>query len=255
VHRSPTVHRDIELMFTAASKLIYIRISACYTDVTYCNSRPAICFLRNWNLSQGAITSKIKHSIKLKTIPARLAQLLQPSLAFWFSLQPMTAHWTVRRHWLQATTKCQWGLQQLCNSCASLAGLVLSFIVCFILLVIAPLRILTGLLSGTSDAVIKLLALILAPKTSTLALIHMVRVLLLCDSFSHGVDVFFDPVTGPQWPRTLFLFLCLFLGLLSDVQCTKALSFLNRSLWNFSHVSTTIFCSGLPWRIFDLGPD
>jgi len=31
---------------------------------------------------KGAITSKIKHAIKLKTTPARLAQLLQPSLAF-----------------------------------------------------------------------------------------------------------------------------------------------------------------------------
>jgi len=31
---------------------------------------------------------------------------LQPSLAFCFSLQPMTAHWTVRRHWLQAKAKC-----------------------------------------------------------------------------------------------------------------------------------------------------
>jgi len=38
----------------------------------------------------------------------------------------MTAHWTVRRHW---------------NSCASLAGLVLSFIACFILLVIATLAL------------------------------------------------------------------------------------------------------------------
>ena len=54
--------------------------------------------------STGAITSKIKHALKLKTSPARLAQLLQPS-AFCFSLQPMTAHWTVRRHWLQAKTK------------------------------------------------------------------------------------------------------------------------------------------------------
>jgi len=42
---------------------------------------------------KGAITSKIKHAVKLKTSPARLAQLLQP-LAFCFSLQPMTAHWT-----------------------------------------------------------------------------------------------------------------------------------------------------------------
>ena len=41
---------------------------------------------------KGAITSKIKHAIKLKTSPARLAQLLQPSLAFCFSLQTMTAH-------------------------------------------------------------------------------------------------------------------------------------------------------------------
>jgi len=41
---------------------------------------------------KGAITSKIKHAIKLKTSPARLAQLLQPALAFCFSLQPMTAY-------------------------------------------------------------------------------------------------------------------------------------------------------------------
>ena len=41
--------------------------------------------------SKGAITSKIKHAIKLKTSPARLAQLLQPSLAFYFSLQPLAA--------------------------------------------------------------------------------------------------------------------------------------------------------------------
>jgi len=54
--------------------------------------------------SKGAITSKIKHAIRLKTSPARLTQLLQPSLAFSFILQPMTAHWTVRRHWLQAKT-------------------------------------------------------------------------------------------------------------------------------------------------------
>jgi len=41
---------------------------------------------------KGAITSKIKHAIKHKTSLARLAQLLQPSLAFCFSLQPMTAY-------------------------------------------------------------------------------------------------------------------------------------------------------------------
>jgi len=54
-----------------------------------------------YTFAYGAITSKIKHAIKLKTSPARLARLLQPSLAFCFSLQPMTAHWSVRRHWLQ----------------------------------------------------------------------------------------------------------------------------------------------------------
>ena len=56
---------------------------------------------------KGAITSKIKHAVKLKTRPARLAQLLQPSLASCFSLQPMTAYRPVLRHWLQAKTKCQ----------------------------------------------------------------------------------------------------------------------------------------------------
>jgi len=59
---------------------------------------------------KGAITSKIKHAIKHKTSPARLAQLLKPSLAFCFSLHPMTAYtvqdWTVHCHWLQAKTKC-----------------------------------------------------------------------------------------------------------------------------------------------------
>jgi len=40
---------------------------------------------------KGAITSKKKLAIKLKTSPIRLAQLLQPSLAC-FSLQPMTAY-------------------------------------------------------------------------------------------------------------------------------------------------------------------
>jgi len=43
-------------------------------------------------VSKGAITSKIKHAIKLKTSFAILAQLLQSSLAFCFSLQAMTAY-------------------------------------------------------------------------------------------------------------------------------------------------------------------
>ena len=57
----------------------------------------------------------MKHAKKRKTSPARLAQLLQPSLALCFSLQPMTAY-------------------------RPLAGLGLCFIACFILLVIAPLE-------------------------------------------------------------------------------------------------------------------
>ena len=74
--------------------------------------------------------SHIKHTIKLKTSPARLAQLLQPSLAFCFSLQSMTAY----RPGLDCAPLCVIGckLKQNandgCNSCASLAGLVLCFI-------------------------------------------------------------------------------------------------------------------------------
>jgi len=83
--------------------------------------------------TKGSITSKIKHAIKLKASPARLAQLLQPSLAFCFSLQPMTAHRPVA----VIGCKLKQNANEVCNSCASLAGLVLSFIVCFILLVIA----------------------------------------------------------------------------------------------------------------------
>jgi len=46
------------------------------------------------------------------------------------------AHRPMCRHWLQVKTKCY---IEGCNSCASLAGLVFSFIACFILLVISPL--------------------------------------------------------------------------------------------------------------------
>ena len=46
--------------------------------------------------TKGAITSKIKHAIKLKNQSCKtytpVAQLLQPLLAFCFSLQPMTAY-------------------------------------------------------------------------------------------------------------------------------------------------------------------
>jgi len=52
--------------------------------------------------------------------------MLQPSLAFCFSLQPMIG------------CKLKQNANEGYNSCASFAGLVLSFIACFILLVIAP---------------------------------------------------------------------------------------------------------------------
>jgi len=72
---------------------------------------------RHW--SKRAITSKIKraikHTIKLKTSPARLAHLLLPSLAFCFSLQPMTAH---------RQCKLKQNANEGCNSCASLAVLL-----------------------------------------------------------------------------------------------------------------------------------
>jgi len=74
-----------------------------------------------------------------KASPARLAQLLH--LHNCFSLQPMTAY----RPGLDGTPslvhfgcKLKQNANEGCNSCASLAGLVLSFIACFILLVIAP---------------------------------------------------------------------------------------------------------------------
>jgi len=65
----------------------------------------AITTARKFSSVKERITSKIKHAIKLKTSPARLVQLLQPSLALCFSLQPFTAHWMVRHHWLQAKIK------------------------------------------------------------------------------------------------------------------------------------------------------
>jgi len=61
-------------------------------------------------LTKGAITSKIKHAIKLKTSPARLAQLLHNCCS---------PHW----HFVLACSQC---------------GNRFKFIACFILLVIAP---------------------------------------------------------------------------------------------------------------------
>jgi len=51
--------------------------------------------------------------MKHKTSPARLAQLLQPSLAFCFSLQPMTAYRPV------LDGKLKQNANEGCNSCAT----------------------------------------------------------------------------------------------------------------------------------------
>ena len=66
---------------------------------------------------RSAITSKIKHAIKLKTSPASSGR------------------------YAVIGSKLKQNANEGCNSCASLAGLVLCFIACFILLVIAPLPI------------------------------------------------------------------------------------------------------------------
>jgi len=68
--------------------------------------------------TKAAITGKIKHAIKHKTIsPARLAQLLQPSLAFCFSLQPIAAY----RPGLDGAIGCKLkqNANKGCNSCAT----------------------------------------------------------------------------------------------------------------------------------------
>ena len=92
-------------------------------------------------VGKGAITSKIKHAIKHKTSRAILAQLLQPSLAFCCSLQTAANDGVPSSTGRYAVIGCKLkqNANEGCNSCASLAGLVLCFIACFILLVIAPL--------------------------------------------------------------------------------------------------------------------
>ena len=74
----------MEVQRQAWTSTVYEQRSHC----SYCQ----LCSQYVTALAKGAITSKIKHAVKLKTTPARLAQLLQRSLAFCFSLQPMTAH-------------------------------------------------------------------------------------------------------------------------------------------------------------------
>jgi len=64
---------------------------------------------------------KIKHAIKLKTSTAKIAQLLQPSLAFCFSLQPMTAYRPGVDGTRNAVIGCKLkqNANEGCNSCAT----------------------------------------------------------------------------------------------------------------------------------------
>ena len=73
--------------------------------------RSRIVHDRGGSNAKGVITSIIKDAIKLKTSPARLAQLLQNCCSPYY---------------------------EGCNSCASILGLVLCFTACVILLAIAP---------------------------------------------------------------------------------------------------------------------
>ena len=80
--------------YTAAKT---IPVQACYScyakKVKGLNKRNEPDFKSHMQpvMAQGAVTSKIKHATKLKTSPARLAQLLQPSLAFCFSALSLAA--------------------------------------------------------------------------------------------------------------------------------------------------------------------
>jgi len=74
----------------------------------------------NHQRHKGAITSKIKHAIKLKSYKSCKTCTTVAALIRIFGC------------------KLKQNADEACNSCASLAGLVLSFIACFILLVIAP---------------------------------------------------------------------------------------------------------------------
>jgi len=100
----------LRLWLLCGAQVVVIR--RLWTLMFYCTCWGRRCSNRIW-VKLGTIVPQVNersqvknHAMKLKTSPARLAPLLQPSLAFCFSLQPMTAHWTVRCHWLQAKTKC-----------------------------------------------------------------------------------------------------------------------------------------------------
>jgi len=74
------------------SQLLFVFAKNPAAFAIYCKCTSISCntWQQNYKFTE-RFTNKIKHAIKHKTSPARLAQLLQPSL-FCFSLQPMTAY-------------------------------------------------------------------------------------------------------------------------------------------------------------------
>jgi len=74
------------------SLLKTVRVKMRSRIINSCQSAATSEILKRCRSCKGAITSKIKHAIKQITSPAILAQLLLPSLAFCFSLQPITAY-------------------------------------------------------------------------------------------------------------------------------------------------------------------
>jgi len=89
-------HRDVVAGYNAASSRRFCCSTSCSGRDLLRRTRWKKCCkharhstapsLQACSLSKEAITGKIKHAIKHKTSPARLAQLLQPSLSFCFSL-------------------------------------------------------------------------------------------------------------------------------------------------------------------------
>ena len=77
---------------TESSRLEQPVVAKDREEVPSATSLPVFQRCLKFELFRGAITSKIKHATKHETSPARFAQLLQHSLAFCFSLQPMTVY-------------------------------------------------------------------------------------------------------------------------------------------------------------------
>jgi len=95
------------------SRSAWVNVKLLMTCRTECRYRLKFGTTVSW--TKGAITSKIKHAIKHKTGPARLAQLL---------------HNCCTGRWAVIGCKLKQNANEGCNSCASLAGSMLSFIAC-----------------------------------------------------------------------------------------------------------------------------